>query len=361
MLHEVDMAEKSPLDPNSSCKDQELSQRRASIFSLGEDHDPNNLLHDPEPLDEDLYGVGIASLLRDMRWISLGEHVALRTSRISATIFVLLATMCLQVFLVSEFKRLVTAKAVHSIRDLYDSYEVHMYGNWTWINENGKHRGIDGHFRPERFASLSSEKKSAICQIPMSQPLFLGAILAIWSFTVVIDIRKILFLIDLFLIKAPSDGVTLATMLAPTGEGFEMELQGLPFCMKVLLLFFIFVPRLIMDVILCWLGCRWLTATDSFTDVLLNAMALEFILLLKDLVYTASVPMRDKVETRTMLIPMRRKMRPSYCLFLGAFSWIFVVLIWVVVYLQRLQKVLPGYKWDVHSVCVDFIANETRE
>mmetsp|Transcript_64824 Transcript_64824/g.179746 ORF Transcript_64824/g.179746 Transcript_64824/m.179746 type:complete len:383 (-) Transcript_64824:71-1219(-) len=316
-----------------------------------------DILQDPEPVDEDLYGVSVASLLRDSRRIAQGHQLGLRASRIAATTATLLATVFVQAYLVYQFKRLITAKTVHRIREIYDEYEVHMYGNFTTLNEHKWHRGTDGHFRSARFSNLPLDKKSEVCQIPLSQPHFLGFILAIWSFTVVIDIRRILFLIDLFLVRTPSDGVTLSTMLAQTGEGHEVVLEGLPVCMKALLLLLILLPRLVLDVVLCWLGTRWLAATDDFADVLLNAMALEFILLLKDLLYTAVVPMRDKFETRTMLVPMRRRMKPSCCSFLGSFAWTVVVALWVVLYMDCLQQVLPGYRWDVHDVCLDFISD----
>eukprot|EP00419_Tripos_fusus_P023179 CAMPEP_0172699650 /NCGR_PEP_ID=MMETSP1074-20121228/30342_1 /TAXON_ID=2916 /ORGANISM="Ceratium fusus, Strain PA161109" /LENGTH=43 /DNA_ID= /DNA_START= /DNA_END= /DNA_ORIENTATION= len=41
-------------------------------------------------------------------------------------------------------------------------------------------------------------------------------------------------------------------------------------------------------------------------------MALEFLLLLKDLFYTAVVPHRDKLETKQMLIPSNKEDEPTY-------------------------------------------------
>merc|ERR1712061_268244 len=120
-----------------------------------------------------------------------------------------------------------------------------------------------------------------------------------------------------------------------------MRLNGLPQTMKWVLFCLMFLPRLIIDIALIWLGCRWLVATASFSDLLLNAMALEFLLVLKDLFYTAVVPHRDKLETRQMMIPSNKEDEPTYCGYLGSFVWIFVVLCWVYLYVQHLQQVLP--------------------
>merc|ERR1719401_2608255 len=52
----------------------------------------------------------------------------------------------------------------------------------------------------------------------------------------------------------------------------------------------IFVPKIIIAVYLWLLGARWLIATTSFQDLLLNAVALAFITELDELVYQALVP-----------------------------------------------------------------------
>jgi len=87
----------------------------------------------------------------------------------------------------------------------------------------------------------------------------------------------------------------------------------------------------------------------------LNAIALEFILLLKDLIYNAVVPRRNQWETSTMLIPHKRKSQASWGSYLGGFCWGLAVCAWVFVYVYKLQQVLPDYRWDIHEVCETYI------
>lgn len=317
--------------------------------------------HDPEPLDEDLYGIGITSLLRDTRRLASSEgRFCLRASRLSATSLLLIANMMLQVFLLVEFKKLVTQKAVHSMRVAYDEYHEAMYDPPFDITKHGYRRGRSENFRPERFNTmLNDDQKEVLCSCPLSQPVFAGAVLSIWTFTVVADMRKILFLIDLMCIRTPHVD-SYQKMLLYRDEDRAMLLVGLTRSMQWVLFIMMFLPRMAVDIILIWLGCRWLVATTSFSDVLLNAMALEFLLVLKDLFYTALVPHRDKIETKQMLIPSNVTDGPSYLGYLGSFCWIFVVLAWVYAYLMHLQSVLPDYKWDIHSVCHDYLAEMTK-
>merc|ERR1719352_770167 len=92
-----------------------------------------------------------------------------------------------------------------------------------------------------------------------------------------------------------------------TARGMD-EVVGLTVAMKVALLGFVQCPRIIMNSFLLWLGARWLTATLGFGDLLLNALALEFILNLAGLLYQAMVPHNGKVMTqRTYIKHIHRK------------------------------------------------------
>lgn len=319
----------------------------------------NEIMEEPEPLDEDVYGVGISSLIRDVEKITRAEgRMCLRSCRILATSTLLVLTLIMQAFLIFEFKRLVTQGFVHRIRTAYGDYEEWMYENHTTLTANGFYRGIPGHFNPSRFANLpESIDKDFICSVPLSQPHFFACILLIWTCTVVIDMRKTLMNMDIMLIRTPL--IASARDMLQTGEGATVTLLGLPLALKVFLFFCVFLPRLAIDVVLLWLGCRWLAATGNFDDVLLNAIALEFILLIKDLLYSAVVPVRDRYENAHFLVPKHRKATVSWTGYMGAFLWLLVAFAWVFLYVCKLQQVLPDYRWDIHGVCQSYLGEKT--
>jgi len=271
----------------------------------------------------------------------------------------MVANMLLQVFLLVEFKKLVTQAAVHSMRVAYNKYQGKMYDPPFDTTANGYRRGHPGNFRPERFQELSASQKELLCSFPLSQPVYLGAVLAIWTFTVVADVRKILFLAELILLRIPHVD-SFGDMLEHHNDDKTMFLVGLPRSIRWVLFFMMFLPRMTIDIILIWLGCRWLVATASFADVLLNAMALEFLLVLKDLLYIAVVPQRDKLETRQMLIDNKKEDGPTYFGYLGSFGWILIVICWVYLYMRHLQTVLPDYRWDIQDVCRSYIIQNTK-
>lgn len=314
----------------------------------------------PEGLDEDLYGMGIASLIRDSQRFALRtELFYLRVGRMAISMLVLVFTMTLQVFLLVEMKALVTSVSTHEARDTYDKYEIWMYGNNTAdmeVTANGYHRGKDGNFDISRFATLDDDLKDSACQMPLSQPTFFIAILLVWALVCVAEMRRTIDLACSLLIVTP----TISSMKDACQEiddgSHSVLVVGLTRPVKIIVSIFILLPRMVVSAILLWLGCRWLTGTMGFSDVLQNAVTLEFILMLKDLFYATMVPHHNKAETRqTLLQPHCEKERPTAAMFLGAFLWGLLSILWVLFYVAHFQMVLPEYKWDIHDACADYL------
>ena len=117
---------------------------------------------------------------------------------------------------------------------------------------------------------------------------------------------------------------------------------------------------------LTWLGCRWLLATNNFADLILNAVALEFILCLKDMLFAGLMSPKNHQDCgSTKFEPYPKKSHSGAMLLLTTFTWLIVAFVWVTIYIGYIpfiqyrftgvQAVLPGYKWDVHEVCESWV------
>jgi len=276
----------------------------------------------------------------------------------------------LQLFLMIEIKLFCTSKAVHDIREAYDQYELFMYGSnesHTTLTSNGKHRGIAEFFEPSLFGQLPDELKSEVCNIPLSQPPFFFMVSFIWTLTCVAEIKKVNDLFYELVIALPTsgsmDGAIIVEALDEDGDGLKNEKVIVHLTMKIKLFvtFLVLLPRLLITAYLLFLGNRWLLATNDFSEMVLNAVALEFVLLLKDLLYITLVPDRNKRDVQHTEIKVALKKQPaSYWLFLGTFVWGAMSALWCLVYMSNLQQVLPEYKWDVRKPCAEWLAGVTR-
>lgn len=311
--------------------------------------------------DPDTYSAAIVSLIEDTQRIATTTKAPwLRLSRIALQLLLLWVNIFIQAFLVINVKWFVTAKYVHDIRNAYDIYEREMYGGEVELSPNGEARGIGGefgqHFHAENFNDLTAAEKEQVCAIPFSQPWFFKTVLLIWALNIVPELRTIL---DLFvrLIWNPD---TVASMehaierIPGTAQHYVVHSLTRP--VKLIIVVCMLLPRLVITLVLLWLGSRWLCATNNFEYLVLNSVALAFILGLPTLVYNAVVPARNKREVTYVKMDMQKESEePAPRNFICPFAWGLLVCAWVQIYFECLQQVLPDYEFDVRDSCVQYI------
>jgi len=320
-------------------------------------------LRRPCSFDDDVYSCAISLIVRDLQACSKGVGFALPRFRICYATTLLFVTLGIQIMLLAGTKAFVTPQAVANIRESYDAYEIHMYGGKdnTRVLYTGKHRGNPGFFQPELFKTFPDNKKSDVCQIPFSQLKFLVLILLIWSITCVAQIKRCIvlgwnLLVALPTISSMSDSMVHEAFGKPRRK---RTIVGLTLGVKFAMLFTIFLPWIACTCYLCWLGCRWLAATNKFGDFLANGMALEFILQLKTLLYYAICTERTKRDVdSTRHMPPTKYEDVSFSVYFSSVGWGLVACGWVYLYIFYLQHVLPEYQWDVHGPCTPFLMGQ---
>eukprot|EP00928_Gymnodinium_smaydae_P077888 TRINITY_DN613_c3_g1_i1.p1 TRINITY_DN613_c3_g1~~TRINITY_DN613_c3_g1_i1.p1 ORF type:complete len:379 (+),score=41.83 TRINITY_DN613_c3_g1_i1:72-1139(+) len=334
------------------------------------DDEFDNLDMQPVDFDEDTYAMTLVQFTRDAKELaskSLPRGVVI--SRFGITSFLIVITVVLQLFLLHNVRRFVSARAVHDIRLAYHHFEVHMYTNLTLYEENAdpsaseneevpelNFRGKQNDWNWNRFATLSEDIKSNVCRIPLSEPFFCWVILFLWTTTCVQEVRRAKRLFQgLVLNTKTCSSMTCAYDGALSADEDVVVIQQLTRSMKVSFTL-ILALRVGVTCYLLWEGCRWLLATTSFADIILNAIALEFILYIKDTLYLALMPNRFRGELeRCKHMPVYMSLGADYWQLVSVACWFTLASGWVTAYMYFFQRVLPGYQFDVHDVCADWI------
>eukprot|EP00929_Paragymnodinium_shiwhaense_P108349 TRINITY_DN74669_c0_g1_i1.p2 TRINITY_DN74669_c0_g1~~TRINITY_DN74669_c0_g1_i1.p2 ORF type:complete len:539 (-),score=153.30 TRINITY_DN74669_c0_g1_i1:178-1794(-) len=330
-------------------------------------------------LEHDTYGFAMVSLIRDMQMTELIQtpgnptsNPALRMTRMGMAIALLCFTFGLQVFVTLQVKQFVTSKWVYGIRKDYDAYQLHMYGEDPEAFTIGaphpifpvkaSRRGVPGYFMPGNFATLDEGLKESICNIPFSQAPFFMCVLLIWSMTCIVEVRMSISMFRSLVLQTKTISsmkdalVDLDPELDDDDPGNRWVVDGLTICVKLAITFLVVIPRLLLVCFLLWLGCRFLAATNDMGEMVLNAVALEFILLIKDLLYRVVVPDRNKREIEKIAVrPSSNIEFASYWAYLGTFTWGFVAIAWIFYYVFLIQMVLPRYNWDVRPLCLPWL------
>jgi hypothetical protein len=335
-------------------------------------------VREPDTLEEDTYCLAIALIVRDLHALESGkaQNRALRYARLAFAVGLIMLTIFLQLAVLAGTKKYVTPQQVAGIRDAYDQYEVAMYPGHSYLNQNGKHRGVPGYFDAKAFDKLDGDLQQDVCNIPLSQVNFLSLVLLIWSITCMAQLKQCVenFMCVIFFAKtiaSMKDAITEEEEEDDEGlddevddasdidDGIPMSIiTGVTMKVKVLLTVFVFLPDFATTCFILWLGSRWLVATNDFGNVLSNAVALEFILMLKELLYYALASERNKRDlTHTGLAPAWSKEPAGYTIYFGSsLAWAFFAIAWVWYYVHH-QGVLPDYKWDVNGVCTTWLQN----
>lgn len=157
-----------------------------------------------------------------------------------------------------------------------------------------------------------------------------------------------------FTVTMPVAALKDATVVAEgdDGEVGEVTIVGIPMEMRAFLTAVIFIPRLVLDFVILFLGCRWLLSTSDMGDLILNAVALEFLLVLNSLVLQALVPVHgvNGLE-RTKAISSSSRHESAVMALLATLSWALFASSWCIFNVYFIEDVLPDYQWDVHAIC----------
>jgi len=336
----------------------------AELLVAGEsaERDIQAVLKDPIPegfqgLGENIYALAIATLVRDYVALTTGTTaVGVRTARMFMSGLGIVILLLGQAYLLHAVYSLLCAPAVHHVRKDYSNYQLHMYGKeHTYVNDHGSYRGVGSEFfDSSKFQSLPASLKDSVCTIPLAHPYYSFAILYIWTLTCIADLRTVLVQTVSVLWGTPTVKISRATdVLELQDDGSTVNIVGLSITLKAILGCFCLFPRFLAIGLLNFLGCRWLLATESLSDLLLNGLALEFILLLKDLLYMTLASERNKKVTESTQIKSDMYGQLSVLTNVTGLLWCSLGAAWVYLYMAHFQQVLPGYMWDVKKACME--------
>eukprot|EP00933_Yihiella_yeosuensis_P043190 TRINITY_DN3792_c0_g2_i1.p1 TRINITY_DN3792_c0_g2~~TRINITY_DN3792_c0_g2_i1.p1 ORF type:complete len:365 (-),score=36.08 TRINITY_DN3792_c0_g2_i1:1146-2240(-) len=323
---------------------------------LGEEHVNVELTH--VSLGQHIYDVAVCFIIRDYVHLLTGRtfNWYTRLFRLVYLMFTALCCFAFQFYLLLAIYQLLCSQAVRRIRKDYSEYQLAVYGaDHVHKNGNGFYRGTgDEFFNLKGFTDLPESAKHDLCEIPLSHPQYTFAIILVWSLTCVVDVRKTVSQARSLLILTPT--VTDPHDVFDFDEENPAEsalglIHGLTTGMKALLTVLVLVPRFVAVVFLLFLGCRWLLATNSLSEIFLNALALEFMLALKYLLYEVVISPRTKTVAEGTKILSDPVGQFSVFSIAGSSLWALAAIMWVWVYMYHLQQVLPGYRWDVKKAC----------
>eukprot|EP00747_Dinoflagellata_sp_TGD_P203267 gnl/TRDRNA2_/TRDRNA2_76878_c0_seq1.p1 gnl/TRDRNA2_/TRDRNA2_76878_c0~~gnl/TRDRNA2_/TRDRNA2_76878_c0_seq1.p1 ORF type:complete len:422 (-),score=69.43 gnl/TRDRNA2_/TRDRNA2_76878_c0_seq1:18-1124(-) len=304
-------------------------------------------------LPGDTWGCAIFVIIKDMHLVLGGKASKAHLLRFLFVMTCLIVNLAVQFAMVIWTNEYIVQFSVQQMQSQYEAYHASVFDT----------SGVFHHAQWEAF-----DGRDSICQAGMTKMFFLASILLLWSVRMLGELRLTAQLDHRIreLPNAPHDADPHDMMMENHDEEVSTyEVICLTGSTRFVLRLFIIVPKLIIAAFLLYMGCRFLASTQSFADIIMNAMALEFIINIDELIFDCLMPEILYLKVSNMkFAPPKIKLTPEqheneivraytrsmfYILLLIAFVW---------VYLNSLQQVIPGFKHDIGDHCSDYIESQ---
>jgi hypothetical protein len=298
------------------------------------------------PVPQDMWGitlVEIVSDLADVTNLSLAKGLRLFFSVVAMGI-----NLWLQFCILYYVNQFIVGQAVHTTQSNYKQFRKEVFHE-------------DGTFDSGAWKEWKGPYME-LCNMAVSKVGFTFAIVFLWSGRMIGEVRTVERLHrDVHSIEKLPPTKKASDMVEEirndAGED-EYHIVHLATWTRVLIYVLVIIPKCLIACILMFIGCRWLAATESFADLILNALALEFVIDIDEFMYEKFAP--EVMRERTGKFSITH-VRPAILAdgedigdikaYLRSLGYLLVAGVWSIAYMKKFQQVLPGFDGDVNAHC----------
>jgi len=311
----------------------------------------NTATDDYVPLPADIWGVFILELVTDFAEMFDGMISVARVTRMTFVAIAAGINFWLQFVILHYINYFIVGKALHDVQSNYAHY----------------HRDVfhaDGSFDEQRWKAWEGAPLKLCSMAVDGDAVFSICIVFVWSGRMLGELRAIeRFFRNVVKIGALPPGKKVSDMVEEivdpkTQKIEELHLRYLNCISRMFIYISVIIPKVIIAVVLLYIGCAWLAATTKKTNLILNALALEFVISIDENMYEHFAPERMKERARAFKMvnrtPTTTNPESEYQIIVAyARSLLYLVggCLWAWAYLMHLQQVLPGFRHDVQGHC----------
>lgn len=301
-------------------------------------------------IPEDAYGAAILAVVRDVTKVRQGkswsdEEVQLSMIQACFSFGVLALNLVLQIALLIFIKLYVVNPSVQNVQAKYRRFHSDIFD-------------LQGQFLAEEWTKVTN--KGTMCDMGMSDPWFYKCVVLLWVLLIIREFRNTERLTrDLFTMPTCTE---LHDMERSSDDGCEIVAitQGV----RLLLVVLVSIPKFCICLTLLLLGCSWLTATTSFTDLVMNSIAMEFVTNVDENLYETLLPVGHKQQVQDVNFVYTRKSSGQTKKQIAAFKrsgmYLCIAVSFVFAYPRFLQNVLPHDLSDLKLACADVVEEQQQ-
>eukprot|EP00411_Alexandrium_monilatum_P124864 CAMPEP_0175641906 /NCGR_PEP_ID=MMETSP0097-20121207/4994_1 /TAXON_ID=311494 /ORGANISM="Alexandrium monilatum, Strain CCMP3105" /LENGTH=499 /DNA_ID=CAMNT_0016947681 /DNA_START=28 /DNA_END=1526 /DNA_ORIENTATION=+ len=284
--------------PRSGRKERDASSSgRTDVTSLEEgDREPERCIN--MDLNADIYSTVLQGFLRDGVAILSGKSrrgssMAIHRFRMISVLVLLFANYIFQFGVLVFSYSFVVRPAIANVQSIYRDFHAICFTPDGMLDK----------------AKCSTEFKGMndLCGLVFTYNWFMLLVLVIWSMAMVREFRstermcRVLFNIE---------STTHIDNVVEYSRGVE-HVTHLTAQLRLAIFLVVMLPKLLITVSLGCLGTVWLAATADVSEVILNAVALEFIIQIDELLFDAVVPSNAREELSRFKLTLNESHSPG--------------------------------------------------
>jgi len=305
-----------------------------------------------EDVSCDVWGASIWIVVADLPDFRAGRMLFEGKVRLAFVFFVFIVNFLIQSILLYFIITLLTMPGLLATQNIYKKFHKEAF-----INAD-----VDSH----QFEAMSSSDKGEICGLALSQLMFVRVILFLWVTLNVGELRDCFIkMIGAFSLPNLPEGLDTRLMkrdLAASNNVHNiicLNMKG-----KLGLAFLVFIPKMIIASVLMLTGCIWLMAAENIGDLILNSLALAFVVKVDELLAAVFFPEHflEQVQELAFVLPADANDKDEAS---TERAWEFAMCaltllatLGAVEVMILFQPVLPRYAYDVPGACMAYLAEQ---
>jgi hypothetical protein len=308
-----------------------------------------------EDVPDDCWGALIFTIVKDFPDLRSGRASLESKFRLAFIICMFIVNMVIQGYLLLVICRLLMFPDILKAQNLYKFFHAKAYN--------------DGHLKSQAFHEMSDSEKDHLCGMALSQRLFVRIIVFLWVTNNVGEMRdnwaKTCAVFSLPFLPDGMDTHLQVRDLSDRGEGSDLCIVCLNLGGKMILLMLVFIPKFVIAVVLTFTGVLWLMATESISDLILNSLALGFVVKVDELLAQVFFPtkLQKNIETLCIMMPPREAENDEANMIQKVWDYVYWGLTFVMVWLFvetniRLEFIIPNWNDDVTEPCKAYLQSK---
>lgn len=295
-------------------------------------------------LPEDSYGAAILAIVKEFTEIRSSDTQATTVNVIRCVfaLVILILNLLLQFSCLHFVEFFVVSPSVHHVQTAYQLFHRSVF------NELGE-------FQHEAWQDYPN--KDELCQIAMTNKLFYYSILLLWTISCLQEFRTAQRLV-VNISHVPHAELGDKMFLDDEDTGHQSVI-AITRSVRWMLYIAVCIPKIVISFMLMRLGLRWLSATTSFEDMVMNAIAMNFVVQIDELLYHFALPVHYRKQVADTSIFFDENVESGVVAEFHAYRrsaiYVFAAIIIVVLYAELIQDVLPSTVFEATNHCHNYL------